>query len=135
VQFAPTAAVAYTGAMNVTTTAGALPAVALSGTGQAASATISPTTLAFANTQVGSTRTLDTFVTNTGVGTITVNAPTFTGDPVFTVLINTCGLVGAGNNCLLRVQFAPTAAVAYTGAMNVTTTAGALPAVALSGTG
>jgi hypothetical protein len=69
VTFTPRAAGALTGTLTI----GTIGTVALSGTGQAPSASITPTTFAFANQQVGTASVEQVFTyTNTGPVPITV---------------------------------------------------------------
>jgi hypothetical protein len=144
--FAPTGAVppaARSALMNFTITGGANPyQVSISGTAQAASATLLPTPLAFGNQQVGTTHApLTLTYSNTGVGPITVATTPITGANAanFAISTNNCTAVtlvpGVNPTCTILVTFTPSATGARTATLTVTDTAGGAPAQAASLTG
>ena len=109
-----------------------------SGVTQATAVTVSPTSLAFPNTQVSSVSKAQTVtITNTGTSTLDITAITVTGDFTQT---NTCGAVfnvlPVGQSCSVLVVFAPTASGSRTGTLSISDNATGSPqGVALSGTG
>jgi hypothetical protein len=93
--------------------------------------------LAFGNVQVGSRASMTVTITNSGTGTLTVGGITFTNGLNNVMTVNwTGGPITAGNSQNITVQFAPTAAQAYSGALTVNgdQTSGT-NAIAVSGTG
>jgi hypothetical protein len=136
VRFAPTAAQAYAGNLTASAAApSAATSLALSGTGVAQSATLSA--VSFPATAVGASTTGTATLSNTGVGPLSVTAPTSASvvGTDFSFVSTTCGTsVAAGGSCTVTVQFAPTAGVARTGTLTVSTGAGNQTAN-LSGTG
>jgi Abnormal spindle-like microcephaly-assoc'd, ASPM-SPD-2-Hydin/Bacterial cadherin-like domain len=102
---------------------------------------VSPTNLAYGNVAVGGNRTQTLTVTNgTGSDLTGITVSVVTTSPasnVFTRNGGTCTTtLAAGTNCTIIVQFAPTAAAAYTGTATITGSAGVIGSpVALSGTG
>jgi hypothetical protein len=133
VMFAPASAGAKTGTLNIPTSVGPQ-TVTLTGTGQAPSASISPNPLAFASTQVGSSRVQNVFVTNTGVGSISVSAPAVSGDASFTTGGTGCPSLSPGNNCVFTVTFAPASVGAKAASWTFTTSVGDL-VLSLTGAG
>jgi hypothetical protein len=138
VSFTPSTWGTRTGTLSFAHNGGGLATVALSGTGQGRSATLSDPT--FSTTQVGSSSTAVSTFTNTGVGSITVTAPTaasVTGTD-FAFVSTTCGsTLAAGGSCTTTVRFAPTATTARTGSLDINSGAGpksaALSATAIQG--
>ena len=114
--------------------------VSLTGTGSAALPGVgfAPTSLTFSGQLLTTTSAAKTVtLTNTGSGSLTINAIGISGDFAQT---NTCGALpaalAAGANCVISVTFAPTAVGARTGTLTVTDTAGGSPhTVPLTGTG
>jgi len=142
VEFKPTAAGALTGSLSVVDSATGSPqTVALTGTGVAPlTVSLSPTSLAFASTTVGSTTAAQVVtVKNTGTGTVTLTSETITGTNATSFLksATTCGTtLAAGASCTVSVEFKPAAAGALTGSLSVADNATGSPqAVALTGTG
>ncbi len=120
--------------------------VQLTGTGAAATftASVTPTSLAFPNTIVGSTSAALTLtVTNTGSGALAGGAFTFGGGTPqpfsrSTTSPGTCGAtLGVGANCTVNVVFAPGTATAFSRTLTVAYTGATVtPAsVTLTGTG
>ncbi len=112
VTFSPTAGGARTASLTYTDNAGNSPqSIGLSGTGGAASVSLSATTLNFGTQNVGTTSSAKTVtLTNTGTWGLNVNGISIggaaAGDYAQT---NTCGSsVAAGANCTISVTFTPT---------------------------
>ena len=134
VEFAPQAAGARTGTLTVTDAVGPH-TVTLSGTGQGQSVvSISPSSVTFAGTPVGSTAAARTvFVVNGGTSAATLGTATIGGD--FAIASNGCGAtLAAGDNCAIAVTFTPTAAGTRNGVLTVPDSSGNHTA-ALTGTG
>ena len=142
VEFKPAAAGALTGSLSVADNATGSPqAVALTGTGVAPlTVSLSPTSLAFASTTVGSTTAAQVVtVKNTGTAVVTLTSETITGTNATSFLksATTCGTtLAAGASCTVSVEFKPAAAGALTGNLSVADNATGSPqTVALTGTG
>jgi hypothetical protein len=137
VTFAPTTTGARTGALTVTDNAPGSPqAVALSGTGTAPAASLSPTSLNFGTVKVGTTSAPQTVtLTNTGTATLVVSGVAASGD--FAAVAGAgCASLAPGARCTITVTFAPTAAGTRAGALSVADDAPGSPqTVALSGSG
>ena len=102
--------------------------------------TLSPTSLTFASTTVGSTTAAQTVtVKNTGTATLTLTSETLTGTNAssFVISANTCSTsLAASATCAVSVEFKPTAAGALTASLSVADNATGSPQTAtLSGTG
>jgi Ca2+-binding RTX toxin-like protein len=143
VSFAPTATGAQAATLSIATNATGSPSgVALSGTGLAPVAAVSPATLTFGSVDTGTT-TLPQVITigNTGNATLTVSNVAVTGADAgsFTVTPTTCAPIAVGGTCLVSVSFAPTTsgtkAAAITVTHNSNNLAGSTSSVALSGIG
>ncbi|GIF96399.1 ThuA domain-containing protein [Catellatospora citrea] len=141
VTFSPTSAGAKTGTLTVTSNA-SNPSltVGLTGTGTTvqtpATLAANPTSIAFPNTNVGSTVTRTTQISNTGGTTASISSVTVSGSG-FSLSANGCGsALAPGANCTVTVAFAPTSAGAKTGTLTVASSA-ANPtlSVGLTGTG
>jgi hypothetical protein len=134
VTFAPSAAGARSGGLNINTELGVKSAV-LSGTGQAPSGSLSA--VDFGSVAVGSAPTLTSTLANTGVGplSVTVPAAASVSGTDFGFVSTTCGSsLPVGGNCAITVRFQPTANAARSGSVSIGTGAGTLSA-ALNGTG
>jgi hypothetical protein len=95
----------------------------------------SPTNLAFANQQVGTTSSVQTVtLSNTGLGALNISSIATTGDYAQT---NNCGAsLGVGASCSINVSFTPTTTGTRSGTLSVTDNASGSPqTVALSGSG
>lgn len=111
--------------ITLTVTAGSGPVV-----------TLSPTSLTFASTPVGSTSPAKTVtLSNTGTATLNITSIVPSGD--FAISSNTCGSsLGQGHNCKFKVTFSPTQTGTRTGTVTVTDNAPNSPqTVSLTGTG
>ena len=140
VSFKPTASGTRTAAVTLSDNATGSPqTVTLTGTGTAAAASLSPTSVTFANQAVGATSTAQTItLSNTGSSALTISSLTLTGtNPGDFTQTNTCGSsVAAGANCTVSVTFKPAASGTRTAAVTLTDNASGSPqAVSLSGTG
>lgn len=137
VTFAPTATGASIGALTVSDDAPGSPqAVALSGTGTAPAASLSPTSLTFGTVKVGTTSAPQTVtLTNTGTATLVVRGVAASGD--FAAVAGAgCASLAPGAQCTITVTFTPTAAGARAGTLSVADDAPGSPqTVALSGSG
>jgi hypothetical protein len=140
VTFTPTAAGARSASVTITDSAANSPqAVALTGTGTAPAVSLSPTSVAFAVTQLGATS-AGTAVTlkNTGTGALSITSINITGtNPADFTRTTTCGAsLAAGSSCTITVRFSPQAVGSRTAAVSVTDNAPGSPqTVSLSGTG
>jgi uncharacterized protein YvpB len=136
VNFTPTATGTRTGAITITDSANNSPqTVPLTGTG-IAQATLTPASLAFASTTVGTTSAAKVLtLTNKQAVALTGITISTTGD--FAVSTTTCGsTLAAASNCKISITFTPTAKGARTGTASVSDSAvGSPQTAALSGTG
>jgi len=134
VNFTPTATGSRAGTVSVQTDAGSL-SQPFDGIGAGQSATLS--NVEFGNRDAGGNYAMTSTLTNTGLGALSVTAPTaasVTGTG-FTFGATDCpASLPKGGSCLVTVQYAPTTAADNTGSLKVTTGGGQLTA-ALSGTG
>jgi hypothetical protein len=136
VNFTPTASGTRTGTLSVTDNATGSPqTVALSGSGIAPAAGLTPASLTFANQLVGTTSPAQTVkLSNTGSVPLNISSIATAGDYTQT---NNCGAsLNAGTSCNINVSFMPTATGTGTGTLSVTDNATGSPqTVALSGSG
>jgi hypothetical protein len=141
VAFDPKKAGALSGSLSVSDNAASSPqTVALSGTGLAVPAlTLSPASLAFPATPVGSATEAQTItLSNASTTTVTIDSIGLAGtNPGDFVAVNSCGAtLGTGAKCSVYVAFTPTATGARSATLNVTDDASGSPQlVKLSGTG
>jgi hypothetical protein len=99
---------------------------------------LSPASLAFANTVVGATSAAKIItLTNTGNATLNITSIVPSGDFSLTTSTKPCGsTLAAGQNCRIEVTFTPTQVGARTGTLTLTNNAANSPqSVPLSGTG
>ena len=139
VTFTPTATGTRTGTLTVTDNASNSPQTAsLTGTGASSGtpqATLSPTSLTFGSTNVGTTSAAQAItLTNGGSATLSISGIGISGDFAQT---NNCGTsVAAGGSCSISVTFTPTATGTRTGTVTVTDNATGSPqSASLTGTG
>jgi hypothetical protein len=146
VTFKPTATGARAANVSVADNAAGSPqTVSLAGTGAAANTpivTLSPTTLTFASTTVGSTSAAQTVtLTNTGTAALTITGVTLTGTNTGDFAqTNTCPVspatLAANANCTISVTFKPTATGARSANVSIADNATGSPqTVPLTGTG
>ncbi len=146
VAFRPTSSGAKSAAVTVThnsdNLAGSTSSVALTGTGLAPTAAVTPATLAFGSVTTGTVSTGQTItVSNTGNAPLTVTSIAVTGTNAanFTATPTGCATVAAGGSCIISVTFAPATAGAKTATVGITHNSNNAPGtvsnVALNGTG
>jgi hypothetical protein len=137
-QFAPAAAGSLTGIVSITSNASSTPAaVALSGTGVAASVTFSasPANLSFGNVNTGNASAKSVTLTNNGNANMTLSQITVNGKDVHVSGITTPTTIAAGKTAVLNVTFTPVSAESVTGNITVTSTQGANAVIPISGSG
>ncbi len=105
-------------------------------------ASVSPSSISFPNTSVGTTSSASVTVSNTGNAALVIpqNGATVTsGSGIFNPSPNPfpgCTVQPQGTPCTITVTFAPTACTAYSGTLSITDNASGSPQqVSLSGTG
>jgi hypothetical protein len=140
VVYAPTAAETDSGKISITSNDPASPAsISLSGTGTSAPVghlTLTPSTLAFGNVNVGSTTPLTSTVTNTGQGTVHISSVFASGTGFSVGTFATPATLAAGQSAQIQVNFAPTATGLAGGTVAITSDApGVAPGLSLTGTG
>jgi len=143
VTFSPTAGGSRSAAVSLTDNAGGSPqSVALSGTGQAPGAGLSPASLTFAGQPTGTTSAAQSVtLTNTGNAALTISSIGVTGtNPADFGQTNTCPLgpstLAAGASCTISVTFSPTAAGTRTASVSISDDAAGSPqTIGLTGTG
>jgi hypothetical protein len=147
IAFAPTAVGAYSAYLNVNNLAtpgdGSLQATTVTGAGVAAGAAqavLSPATLAFPSTTVGSTaKAIAATLSNPGTATLTGIAITLTGaNPTdFAQSATTCGAtLNAGASCTISITFTPASAASFAATLSVADSASNTPQTAsLTGAG
>jgi len=141
VEFKPAAAGALTASLSVADNATGSPqTVTLTGTGTTLAVTLSPTSLAFASTPVGSTTAAQLVtIKNTGTAAVTLTSETITGTNASSFLksATTCTTsLAAAASCTVSVEFKPAAAGALTASLSVADNATGSPqTVTLTGTG
>ena len=114
--------------------------VPLLGTGTGLSVTASPASLALGSVMVGATTNSQTVTfSNTGSVSLLLSAVTVTNPFAVVASGTTCptsGMVAAGSNCTVAVNFTPTATGPATGSLSFSDDASGSPqSVSLSGTG
>lgn len=139
VQFAPQAAGSVSGSVSISSNAPNSPAmVALSGTGLAASYTISvnPGSLSFGSVNNGSSTTQGFTVTNTGNSNVAISGVTATGAGYSIVSGAGAVTLSPNQSTSVSVQFAPSVAGTASGSATILSNASAsTSSVALGGTG
>ena len=139
VQFSPTIAGAVTGSVSVVSNATNAPgAIALSGTGVAATRTLSfsTTKLTFGSVNAGSSSSLPVTVTNTGNSSVQVSAITESGAGFTLAGASTPVTLSPKQSLMFNVSFQPTVAGADGGSVTVTSNASGSPGtISLSGAG
>jgi hypothetical protein len=139
VTFTPTATGNRTGILTITDDqlAGGQQTLNLSGTGIAPAASLSPTSLAFANQVVNTSSAASSVtVTNTGTATLTVSNISVSGMADFSQT-NNCGSLAPGASCSINVTFTPTQNGSRNASLTITDDplAGGQQTVSLTGTG
>jgi hypothetical protein len=136
VTFAPTAAGALSGSINVTIQGGGGGSVSLSGTGQvnAAQLNITPATVAFGGITTGTTKSIPILIQNTGNQTLTFATSTLPAAPFSVTGVPANGAtLAAGASVTATATFAPTTAGPFSANLVVNSNGGNLT-VPLSGT-
>jgi hypothetical protein len=136
-QFAPQTAGAVTGSISLTTNASGSPTVvALSGTGVAATSTlsVSPGSLSFGNVNVGGSANQTITITNTGNSSTNVSQIGVTGTGLTVSGVTAPLTLAPSQNATLTVQFSPTSTATTNGTISVVTQSGTTP-VGVTGTG
>ncbi len=138
VLFSPSATGAVSGNVSVTAT-GSVPnlSIPLTGTGVAQGAlTPSPTSLAFGNVTVGSSKSLTDTLTNSGGSSLTISAATASGTGFSLSGLSLPLTLSAGQSTSFTVVFAPTASGADSGNITITSSGSNSDlTIPLSGTG
>jgi hypothetical protein len=130
-----------TSTVTITGTSGSLTAtttVTLTVTPSGPVVTLTPTSLVFAKTVVGTTTTAKSVtVANTGSSTLNISSIVVSGDFAPATSPKPCGsTLAAGANCIIKVTFTPTQLGARTGNITINDNAANSPqTVPLSGTG
>ena len=138
VQYAPTTAGAVNGSVSVVSNAPNSPAaVSLSGTGVAATRTlsVSPGNLSFGSVNDGSTASQGFTVTNTGNSNVSISGMSATGAGYSIVSGGSAVTLSPNQSASVSVQFAPTVAGSVSGAVSILSNATGSSGVTLSGTG
>ena len=142
IEFTPTVAGSLTGYLNVNTNAPGSPVlVALSGTGTGTpTISISPTTMTFASTAVGTTTAAQMVtINNTGTTAITFSTASTIGGTNAGSFIKSAATcpdpLPAGQSCTNSIEFKPAATGALSGTLTIYDNAGGPHIVTLSGTG
>lgn len=132
--FTPTVMAAQPGTLTIATSAGNQ-VVSLSGTGVEGVPQVSPGSLTYATTMIGSSSASQTVtLSNTGNWVFTLTASPSVSGP-YSITANNCsGSVGAGASCSMAVSYVPTASGTQTGTLSIPTSSGT-QTVSLSGTG
>jgi hypothetical protein len=137
--FQPSATGAVSGSISLVSNAPGSPtAIALSGTGVAATEllTFSTNSIAFGNVNDGSSATLGVTITNTGNSNVTISGITVSGTGYSLSGASTPVTLNPTQSTTFSVIFSPTTAGSLTGSVTVTSNATGSPAtVTLSGTG
>jgi trimeric autotransporter adhesin len=141
VEFKPASAGALSAALSVADNAAGSPqAVTLTGTGTAPAVTLTPTSLTFASTTVGSTTAAQIVtIKNSGTATLNLASETITGTNAtsFIKSATTCGAtLAALAACTVSIEFKPTTTGALSASLSIADNAAGSPqAVTLTGTG
>jgi hypothetical protein len=141
VEFKPASAGTLSAALSVADNAAGSPqAVTLSGTGTAPAVTLTPTSLTFASTTVGSTTAAQMVtIKNSGTATLNLASETITGINAtsFIKSATTCGAtLAALATCTVSVEFKPATTGALSASLSIADNAANSPqAVTVTGTG
>ena len=136
-QFAPQAAGAANGSISLTTNASSTPTVvALSGTGVAATTTlsVSPASLSFGNVSVGGSANQTITITNTGNSATTLSQIGVNGQGLTASGVSTPLTLAASQSATLTVQFSPTTTATTSGTISIVSSGGTTP-IGVTGTG
>jgi len=137
--FAPGLAKPHIGTLTISDSANGSPqSVTLSGTGVLPTLQITPTTLTFPNTVVGTSSPLETVtITNPTPGSpVTIENISYSTPTSFLFSGSTCGVLAPGASCKILVAFLPSAYPTQTETLTITDNAQHSPQkVSLTGTG
>jgi hypothetical protein len=136
--FAPTAAGSSSGSVVITSNAPNSPnALSLSGTGAAASVTLSanPTSVSFSGVSVGSSGSKSVTITNSGNTSLTITQVSANAKDFSIAGISTPLTLNPGQNAALNVSFEPSASEQISGSITVATSQGASSVIPVSGGG
>jgi parallel beta-helix repeat protein len=137
VTFTPTAVGTRSGSVTVADNASGSPqSVALTGTGTAPMATVSPASLAFPDQFVGTTSApMIVTLSNSGSGALSIGSIGINGGP-FLQTNNCPASLAAGSSCAINVSFSPVGRGSVTGTLMIEDNSSGSPqTVSLSGTG
>jgi hypothetical protein len=138
VLFAPTAAGNLSGSVVITSNLPSSPiAVPLSGTGTAASVTLSsnPTSVSFSGVTVGSSGSKTVAIANTGNTALTISQVSVNAKDFSATGITTPQTLNAGQSAALNVSFKPSASEQISGNITVASSQGASAVIPVSGGG
>jgi hypothetical protein len=138
VLFAPTTAGTLAGSVSIASNAPNSPnAVALTGTGVAASVTLSasPSNVSFSAVNAGSASTRSVTLTNSGNTSMTLSQVSVNAKDFSVSGITTPVSLGAGQNAVMMVNFQPSASENISGNIIVSSSTGATAVIPVSGTG
>ena len=140
VTFAPTATGTFSGTLSITgTESGTSQTIALTGTAvpPAPAVSLSPSTIAFPNTALGTTASRAITLTNSGNAPLSVTAVTVGGTNASAFGVsNNCTTVAAGATCTITVTFAPLSLGSLSASISIADNASGSPqSVNLTGTG
>ena len=136
--FAPTTAGNLSGSVAISSNAPNSPAtVSLTGTGVAASVTLSasPTSLSFGSVNAGNSGSKSITLTNNGNSSLTISQVTVNAADMSASGFSLPVTLGAGQSQTMNVVFGPTSAENVSGNITVTTAQGATSVISVSGTG
>lgn len=138
VLFAPTTAGSLAGTVSVMSNAPNSPtAVPLSGTGTAASVTLTsnPSSLSFPTVNVGSSSSQNVTITNASSSSVTLSQVTLNATDFAVSGISTPMTLTAGQNASMSVSFSPKALENISGNITVTTSQGSSSVISVTGAG
>ena len=138
VLFAPATAGSLAGNVSISSDAPTSPNVAtLSGTGQAASVTLSssPSSLSFGNVNAGSANTKSVTITNSGNSSVTLSQITVAAKDVSANGISIPMTLAPGQHASMNLIFDPSASETVTGNVTVSTTQGTSAVIPVTGNG
>ena len=139
VAFAPASAGSVSGSVSLVSNAPSSPlAIALSGTGTAATAilTATPSSLPFGNVDVNSNSSLTTTLKNTGNSNVTISSVTPSGTGFSASGVSSGLTLGPNQTATLTATFAPTASGGVSGSISIASNATGSPTnVSLTGMG
>jgi len=138
VLFAPTTAGSLAGTVSVVSNSPNSPNVlSLSGTGTAASITLSssPTSVSFTNVNAGSSSAKNVTLTNSGNTSVTISQITVNAKDVTVSGMTTPVTLAAGQNAAMSVAFSPTGSENISGNITVMSSQGASDVIPVTGNG